>query len=99
VVDQGDELSQAQRTIALSTPDTPLGCFEEIRLRSGQRAFTPKSAHYYSMVANSYWMTNFSITKAAKVTVRHRLSATLPLTELTGDLWTLPCSLKKSKRG
>jgi hypothetical protein len=98
VVDQGVEFSKGLRTIALSTPDTPLGCFEEIRLRSGRRAFTPKSAHFYSMVSNSYWMTNFSITKAAKVTVRHRLSTILPLTELTGDLWTFPCSLKKSKR-
>jgi hypothetical protein len=93
VVDQGVEFSKGQRTIALSTPDTPMGCFEDVQLRSGQRAFTPKNAHFYSLVSNAYWMTNFSITKAAKVTVRHRLSATLPLTELTGDLWTFPSSL------
>jgi hypothetical protein len=91
VADQGVEFSNSQQTIALSTPATPIGCFEAIRLRSGQRAFTPKNAHYYSMVSNSYWMTNFSITKAAKVTVRHRLSIALPLDDLIGDLWMFPC--------
>jgi hypothetical protein len=98
VVDQGVEFSNDRQALALSTPDTPLGCFEDIRLRSGQRAFTPKNAHFYSLVSNSYWMTNFSITKAAKVTVRHRLSPTLPLANLTGDLWAFPCAPKHSKR-
>lgn len=93
VVNQGVEFSNAEQTLALSTPDTPIGCFEDMRFRSGRRAFTPRNAHFYSMVSNSYWMTNFSITKAAKVTVCHRLSPTLPLTGLANELWTFPCSL------
>jgi hypothetical protein len=92
VVDQGVEFTNAQRTLALATPDTPTGCFEAVRLRSGQKTFTPKNSHFFSMVSNSYWMTNFYITKAAKVTVRHRLSAAFPLENLTADLWTFPCS-------
>jgi len=97
VVDQGVEFSNAKQTLALATPDTPAGCFEDIRLRSGQRAFTPKNAHFYSLVSNSYWMTNFFITKASKVTVRHRISSALSVAELTGDLWTFPCSLENEE--
>ena len=92
VVDQGVEFTNARQTLTLATPDTPTGCFEDIRLRSGKKTFTPNNAHFFSMVSNSYWMTNFYITKAAKVTVRHRLSSALPLANLTADLWTFPCA-------
>jgi hypothetical protein len=98
VVDQGVEFTNAQGTLALATPDTPTGCFEAVQLRSGRKTFTPKNAHFFSMVSNSYWMTNFYITKAAKVTVRHRLSSDLPLASLTTDLWTFPCVSRPRKR-
>ncbi len=90
LVGQGVDFSAEMRTFALSTPDTPVGCFGDIRLRTGARASKPDNAHFYSLVSNSYWMTNFPITKAAKVSVRHRISAECSLAELTGDLWAFP---------
>jgi len=93
VVNQGVEFRAGRKTLALATPDTPVGCFEDIPLRSSRRAFTPKNAHFFSLVSNSYWMTNFPITKAAKVTVRHRFSTEYALPGLIGDLWAFPCAL------
>jgi hypothetical protein len=57
----------------------------------GEKDVYTKERTLLSMVSNSYWMTNFYVTKAAKVSVRHRLSAALPLANLTADLWTFPC--------
>ncbi len=93
VVGPGVEFSKGQKNIFLSTPANPLGCFADIQLRTGARATTPKNAHFYSLISDNYWMTNFSITKAAKVTTRHRISTALPVSGLTCDLWSFPCSL------
>lgn len=90
VVNQGVEFCSGKNTIALATPDTPVGCFEGIQIRSGRRSFKPENAHFHSLVANSYWMTNFPTTKAAKVTVRHRISTVSSLPGLIGDLWAFP---------
>jgi hypothetical protein len=89
-VGEGVEFRSPGFTIALATPETPLGMFEKIHSSDGRRAFTPKNARFYSVVHNNYWNTNFSITRAGKVTLRHRLSISKPLEELRPDLWAYP---------
>jgi hypothetical protein len=88
-VGAGVEFVTAGRTLALATPDTPLGCFEVPAKRSGRTAFTPTNAHFFPIITANYWVTNFPHTKAAKFTTRH-LIASAPLETLTTGLWAFP---------
>lgn len=90
VVHEGVEVVSPAVTLALATPDTPLVSFGRLHGHGGQRTFTPDTAHIYAMLHNNYWNTNFTITRAAKLIVRHRLSTTQSLAALNSDLWAFP---------
>ena len=62
VVNQGVEFSNARQTLALSTPDTPLGCFEDIRLRLDQRAFVVKNEHSRNQITSAEMSSPWSTT-------------------------------------
>jgi len=70
-VGEGVEFVNRRRSIALSTIDTPLVCFESLATRSGRTTFVPGSASCFSIVSQNYWVTNFPHTRPAKLTVRH----------------------------
>jgi hypothetical protein len=90
MVQEGVEFVAGATMLALATPDTPLGSFGKLHGFNGQKVFTPKNAHFYSLVHNNYWDTNFPITRAGKVVVHYRLSANRPLVGLRDELWTYP---------
>jgi hypothetical protein len=96
-VGEGVEFSNRRRSIALSTIDTPLVCFESLSTRSGRTTFVPENASCLAIVSQNYWVTNFPHTRPAKLTVRHNIHAgpankdsmnTIAL--LNDDLWTFP---------
>jgi hypothetical protein len=81
----------------LATPDTPLGCFDSIALRTGRTAFVPQTARFFSLVHANYWLTNAPVTKAVKLVLRHMLTWGGPGSPLAdprdccGELWAMPC--------
>ncbi|MCU0771135.1 MAG: hypothetical protein MUE94_05090 [Verrucomicrobia bacterium] len=93
-VNDGVEFVGSDCSVALATRDTPLGCFESLAARTGRVAFTPRNAHFYSVVSKNYWVTNFSHTKAAKLVVRHLVQAApgscSNLARLNSGLWAYP---------
>jgi hypothetical protein len=94
-IGDGVEFISPQLSIALNAVDTPLACFESIAMRNGRISFTPRNAHFYSVVTSNYWVTNFPHTKAAKVVVRHSIHCAKgrshDLNKLNSSLWALPC--------
>jgi hypothetical protein len=90
MVQEGVEFVSPGCTLALATPDTPLGVFEKLHAFNGRRIFTPGNAHFYSIIHNNYWNTNFYITRAGKATIHHRFSPRSPLASLRDELWAFP---------
>jgi hypothetical protein len=88
------EFVSPQLSVALGTADTPLACFESIAMRNGRISFTPRNAHFYSVVTSNYWVTNFPHTKAAKLVVRHLIHCAKgrrhDLDKLNSNLWAHP---------
>lgn len=84
----------ARHAVNLWTPDTPLGCFGPLRERFGRGASVPDNRHFHACLHTNYWTTNFAITKAGKLTVRHVLRVTdsgdLPDAGEVGELWGFP---------
>lgn len=91
-VNSGVEFVTPDFTLALATPDTPMGCYETPANRNGRTVFTPVNAHFYPILTSNYWVTNFPHTKAAKFTARHLIAAGSrpPLDSLTTGLWSFP---------
>ena len=70
-INQGALLRTSGGAFRIGTPDTPLVCPGDIRLR---RSITPSGLfrpHLYSVVTNNFWCVNFSITKEAKIVTHH----------------------------
>jgi len=96
-VGEGVEFVNRRRSIALSTIDTPLVCFESLATRSGRTTFVPKNASCFSIVSQNYWVTNFPHTRPAKLMVRHIIQtgaagkeSVNTLASLNDELWTIP---------
>jgi hypothetical protein len=93
-VQDGVEFATSSVSLLLNTIDTPLGSFDSLSMRTGRATFTPQNAHFYSIVTQNYWGTNFSHTKAARLTVRHIIQAAKrdgpSLGSLHGELWSFP---------
>ncbi|HEV7298434.1 MAG TPA: hypothetical protein VGN72_03650 [Tepidisphaeraceae bacterium] len=91
MVHDGVKATTDRRCIVLATPDTPLGCFQSISLRTGRKAFVPSNAHFYSVVTENYWKDNFSHTRAAKMSVQHLIASGIERGEAIGRLLAYPC--------
>jgi len=93
-VEDGVEFVSPGISLALSSVDTPLGCFDSLAMRTGRVAFQPRNAHFYSVVTQNYWVTNFSHTKAGKLSVTHIIQPVhgeaSPLKQTKTELWTFP---------
>jgi hypothetical protein len=93
-VSDGVEFVSPKVSVALATVDTPLGCFDSIAMRNGRVSFTPDNAHFYTIVTQNYWVTNFPHTKAAKLVVRHLIHCAKgrshDLGKLDSYLWAFP---------
>jgi hypothetical protein len=93
-VEDGVEFVSPELSLALGTQDAPLGCFESLSMRTGRPVFTPQNAHFYSLVTQNYWVTNFSHTKAARLTLRHIFQPfkghDFHLRSINAGLWSFP---------
>jgi len=81
-------------SLAVNCSQTPLVSFERLQTRNGQRAFAPRNAHLYCTLSQNYWSTNFAITKADKLVVRHVIQASSEPDRLLAAtrslLWAFP---------
>jgi hypothetical protein len=94
LVGEGVVFADRDVSIAVDCSQTPLVSFERMQTRNGQKAFVPKNAHLYCTLSHNYWITNFSITKADKLVVRHIIqvgkNAESLLAQTRSALWALP---------
>lgn len=81
-------------SLALSTPDSPMGAFENIVTGQKRTVFTPKTAHFYSMLCENYWMTNFAVLQPARLEFHHIIECGKPGDEILPlegtELWGYP---------
>ncbi len=57
--------------LAISTPDTPMVIFDEISRGKIRQVFVPKTGHFFNMICQNYWTTNFAVLKPQKLIIRH----------------------------
>ena len=70
-IQQGITIKGNDIDIALSTLDSPLGLFDSIVRGQGRDTFTPQTAHFYSLLCQNYWITNFAALYPARLVFRH----------------------------
>jgi len=75
LVGEGVVFAGKGMSVGVECAQTPLVSFERLQTRSGQKAFVPRNAHLYCTISQNYWVTNFAITKAEKLVVRHVIQA------------------------
>jgi hypothetical protein len=88
-VNRGVEYETPAARVSVATPDTPLGMFDAIHARDGQTTFTPEGGHFYAMIQNTYWPTNFSHARGGKLTVRLGIGCGTTV-DAMGELWAGP---------
>lgn len=94
-VQNGVNYKSAAINIAISTPDTPMVVFEEITRGKLRQVFTPKTGHFYNLICQNYWLTNFAVLMPQKLVVRHIIecgpasSDIIPVENV--ELWAYPC--------
>ena len=81
--------------LAINTPDIPIGIFDSIVRGQGRTTFKPGTGHFYSMICQNYWLTNFAILHPAKIVVKHIIEIEKPGTKVVPsenfEFWTYPC--------
>ena len=65
-------------SLALSTPDLPMGIFDSIARGKKRTTFTPGTGNFYNIVFQNYWITNFAVLRPAKLVIRHVIECDLP---------------------
>jgi alpha-mannosidase len=100
-IQDGISIKTDDLEIALSTLDSPLGLFDSISRGEGRVTFKPQTAHFYSMLCQNYWITNFSVLYPAKLVFRHIIEcgkAGSDLKPIEGnEFWAYPCSIEVKK--
>lgn len=93
-VQNGVSFKGADISVALTTLDLPMGIFETIQRGVLKPVFKPKTAHFYSIVCQNYWITNFAVLRPAKIVTRHVIECDKPGTTLLpiegNELWSYP---------
>jgi len=86
---QGDNIS-----LAISTPDLPLGIFDSIVRGKKRTTFKPQTGHFYNIAFQNYWITNFSVLYPTKFVIRHIIECDKPGTNLlpieNNEFWAYP---------
>jgi len=94
-IQDGISIKANNLEIALSTLDNPMGLFESIVRGEGRATFKPQNAHFYSMLCQNYWITNFAALYPTKLIFRHIIEcgcAGSGLRPIEGnELWAYPC--------
>jgi hypothetical protein len=91
VIFKGDDFN-----IALTTQDAPIGIFEKLERFRRRPVFKPQTAHFYSLLCENYWITNFAALKPAKCIFRHIIECgdehSQPTLVENDELWAYPVS-------
>jgi hypothetical protein len=81
-------------SIALSSPDLPLGIFDSIVRGRKRTVFKPQTGHFYNLVFQNYWITNFDILRPAKLVIRHTIECDIPGASIqpleNNEVWAYP---------
>lgn len=93
-VHNGVSYRSSEMNLAISTLDCPLAIFESIQRGSKRTAFSPKNGHFFNMICQNYWTTNFTILYPTKLVVKHIIDFGKPgenLLPIKGnELWAYP---------
>lgn len=94
-IQNGASFQNEEFSLAISTPDCPLGIFESIQRGKTRKTFSPKNGYFFNMVCQNYWTTNFAILSPTKLVVRHILdfgnSGEIVLPVAGEEIWAYPC--------
>ncbi len=86
---EGDNIN-----LALTTLDTPMGIFDSIERGSKRGVFKPKSGHFYSMIFQNYWLTNFATLQPTKLVIRQIIECGDPEAPISpvenNEIWAYP---------
>jgi alpha-mannosidase len=95
-VHEGIRIQGTDINLALTTLDSPLGLFDAIVRGCGRKTFTPQTAHFYNLVCQNYWITNFPVLYPAKLVIRQIIECGKAGTDLlpveSNELWAYPCA-------
>ncbi|MEN8226809.1 MAG: hypothetical protein ABFS38_01550 [Bacteroidota bacterium] len=85
-------------SLAISTPDSPLGIFDSIVRGKKRTTFIPQTGHFYNIAFQNYWITNFSVLYPTKLVIRHIIECDAPGTNVlptaNNEFWTYPANEK-----
>ena len=94
IIQNGVTYNGKDISLALCTPDLPLGTFDSILRGKKRTTFKPESGHFYSLVLQNYWITNFDILRPAKLVIRHIIEFDMPGVNLqppdNNEFWAYP---------
>jgi alpha-mannosidase len=80
--------------VAFTTFDAPIGIFDSIERTKKRTTFTPKTGHFYSILCENYWVTNFAVLQPAKLVFRHIIECSKPGVDImpleNTELWGYP---------
>ncbi len=65
-------------SLALTTLDAPMCIFDSIERTKKRTVFKPESGHFYSILCENYWTTNFAVLQPSKLIFRHIIECGAP---------------------
>ena len=96
-IQDGISVKGTDISIALTTLDNPLGLFDSIVRGQGRVTFKPQTAHFFSLLCQNYWITNFAVLYPAKLVFKHVIECGSPGSDLQpiegNELWVYPCNI------
>jgi len=70
-VQNGVNYKGSNISLALTTLDAPMGIFESIVRTTKRTVFKPETGHFFSLLCDNYWTTNFAVLQPSKLVFRH----------------------------
>ena len=91
----GVSIQGSNISLAISTLDCPMCVFESLQRGTARKVFKPKTASFFNMICENYWITNFAVLAPSKITVRQIIDmgkAGELVEPLKGEeIWAYPC--------
>jgi hypothetical protein len=88
----GVSIAGSNISMAISTLDCPLCVFDSLQRGTERKAFKPKTANFFNMIFENYWITNFAVLAPSKLTIRQIIDVGNAVEPINGDeIWAYPC--------